>query len=128
MSTTKERDALTLGAEVDDGYMVVHVGYGVRQPAHPSGYFSVTADTYSSRGAFELGATNAIHSAGCQHDAITAAFPQLAPIVALHMSDVETGEPPHAESNGWYNYAGSRADLRATERYTRFSSAAPRPC
>lgn len=58
---------------------------------------------------------------GCVHDQILRAFPSLARFAAMHLADPLTGEPMHALENGWYWYAGSRADLRATERYTGFS-------
>jgi hypothetical protein len=114
----RERDTATLVADIDDygpRCLVVHIGYGIKQPAHPSGYFSITADTYSSRGAFEVGASHAIIACGCQHETILRAFPELAPIVALHMSDVETGEPSSAVANGWYWY--SSHDGRGTHAH-----------
>jgi len=43
---------------------------------------------------------------GCIHDELLAAFPQLAPLVALHLSDLE-GVPMHAEANGFYWLAGN---------------------
>jgi len=57
---------------------------------------------------------------GCVHDEILRAFPDLEQFAAMHLSDPITGEPMHAEANGWYWYAGSRADLREQERFTGF--------
>ena len=46
--------------------------------------------------------------AGCNHDVILAAAPELAPIVAAHLADLD-GVPMHALSNGWYFYSGASA-------------------
>ena len=35
------------------------------------------------------------------HETILQYWPELAPIIALHLSD-DTGEPMHSEANGWY--------------------------
>jgi hypothetical protein len=109
--STRDETEVKLAKPVSDGYMVVSIGRGIKQPAHPEGYFSVTADIYSSKRAFDLGSTNTIHSAGCQHERVLEAFPELAPIVALHLADVRTGEPMHAQANGWYFYRASREDF-----------------
>jgi hypothetical protein len=42
------------------------------------------------------------------------AAPELAPIVALHLAD-DTGQPMHAEANGWYWLAGALGGMG--ERY-----------
>lgn len=51
---------------------------------------------------------------GCCHDEILAKEPDLAPFVALHLSDSD-GSPMHAEDNGWYWLAGALGGL--DERY-----------
>lgn len=43
---------------------------------------------------------------GCLHDEISKAWPEVRPLIALHLSDALTGEPMHAEANGWYWLAG----------------------
>lgn len=43
--------------------------------------------------------------AGCIHGDILAAFPNLAPIVKMHLADPD-GLPMHAKANGWYFYSG----------------------
>jgi hypothetical protein len=45
------------------------------------------------------------HSFGCLHDKILKYWPELAPVVALHLSD-SNGVPMHAEANAWYQLAG----------------------
>lgn len=66
-------------------------------------YFSITAEitTPASR------LRHDIEAGGCLHDEILRFWPSLAPIVALHLSDALTGEPMHAEANGWYWMAGA---------------------
>ncbi len=93
-----ERADVQLGAETDAGYLVATI-------TRERGSFSVTGEIHNSRRAFELGTGNP-HSCGCIHDEILAAFPQLAPIVRMHLADAETGEPMHAASNGWYRLGG----------------------
>lgn len=51
---------------------------------------------------------------GCIHDEISEAFPQLQPVIDLHLAD-DTGEPTHGEANGWYWLAGACGGLG--ERY-----------
>ena len=43
---------------------------------------------------------------GCLHHEIARAAPELAPLIALHLS-TEQGVPMHAEANGWYWLAGA---------------------
>lgn len=43
---------------------------------------------------------------GCIHDEILKVRPDLAPLVALHLSD-DDGQPMHAEANGWYWLTGA---------------------
>ena len=50
--------------------------------------------------------------AGCNHDVILTAAPELAPIVTAHLADLD-GVPMHALSNGWHFYSGASAAVRA---------------
>lgn len=68
-----------------------------------SPYFSVTARI----GTAQKLARGDGDAGGCLHDEILRLWPQLAPIVALHLSNAITGEPMHAEANGWYWMAGA---------------------
>lgn len=43
---------------------------------------------------------------GCNHEKLTAEWPELADLAALHLSDID-GVPMHAEGNGWYFLAGA---------------------
>lgn len=61
-------------------------------------YFSVT-------GEIRTRARGDCDSCGCLHEPIAEVFPQLKPVIALHLSD-DQGWPIHAIENGWYNLAG----------------------
>lgn len=80
--------------------------YTLGENLHP--YFSITANivTPASKRRRDIDA------GGCLHDEILRLWPQLAPIVALHLSDANTGEPMHAESNAVY-WAGGVVNLGA---------------
>jgi hypothetical protein len=67
-------------------------------------YFSVTGETWTSEAAWRVNRTNALHSAGAQHDLALKLFPHLGPVVALHLSD-DHGVPLHAFANSWYWYS-----------------------
>jgi len=70
-------------------------------------YFSVTGEIFiPGRRDFEAG--------GCLHDEIVRHWPELAPVIALHLSD-DQGDPMHAEANGWCQLAGYYGG--AGERY-----------
>jgi hypothetical protein len=73
-------------------------------------YFSVTGEISTERER----AKRDFQSGGCIHDEILKAFPQLAPLVALHLSNLD-GVPMHAEANGFYWLAGNLGGLG--ERY-----------
>lgn len=64
--------------------------------------FSVTGEIKTDRGRWESG--------GCLHHEIARAAPELAPLIALHLS-TEMGVPLHAEANGWYWLAGALGGL-----------------
>lgn len=75
--------------------ITVHAGlHHLAGNARP--FFSITA-TINARRAVEAG--------GTLHAAIVNAWPDLAPVIPLHLSD-DTGTPMHALSNGWYWLAG----------------------
>jgi hypothetical protein len=44
-------------------------------------------------------------SGGCDHETLLLAFPELAPIVRVHLADPD-GTPMHALANAWYFYRG----------------------
>jgi hypothetical protein len=68
-------------------------------------YFSITADIdrWSSYRWQE-------DSGGCLHDDILKHWPELADLVALHLSD-DDGVPMHAAENGWYFMAGALPEI-----------------
>lgn len=61
-------------------------------------YFSLTGEVQIPR-------RRDCEACGCIHEDILAAWPDLADVAALHLSDVD-GVPMHAEANGWYWLAG----------------------
>lgn len=80
---------------------------------HP--HFIVTGELWQSKGWYENGQDGRLHECGSLHGRILKAFPKLAPIVALHLSD-ENGVPRHAVDNGWYWY---ERDRETAARYLR---------
>jgi hypothetical protein len=83
----------------------LEVEYGLRKIREQAPYFSVTGLGWHGR-------RREPDIAGCIHEVVAAAFPRLADLIALHLSDVD-GAPMHAEANGWYwysNYDGKGID------------------
>lgn len=80
---------------------VIRVEAGTVGYADQRKYWSVTA-TVSVRA---FGWESSV-SAGCQHDLVSRYWPDLKPVIDLHLSDADTGEPMHAEANAWYALAG----------------------
>lgn len=70
-------------------------------------YFSVTGEIF-------VPGRRDCEACGCMHEVILKYWPELAPVVALHLSD-DRGTPMHAEANGWYWLAGYYGG--ADERY-----------
>lgn len=70
-------------------------------------YFSVT-------GEIGRGGGRDCDTCGCIHEEIQGAWPQLTPVIALHLSD-SNGAPMHAVANGWYQLAAYYGG--AGERY-----------
>lgn len=50
---------------------------------------------------------------GAISNEVVRVFPKLADIAALHLSDAITGEPMHAEANGWYFLQNGGAEAAA---------------
>lgn len=81
-----------------DGYRkgaTITVEAGLHHYGNQSPYFSVTASIQEPRAAD-------IAAGGCLHDDIAQHWPELRPIIALHLSD-EWGVPMHAAANGIYH-------------------------
>lgn len=87
---------------------------------HP--HFSVTGEISTqgerSRGDFQTG--------GCIHDEILKAWPAIAPVVAMHLSNADDGQPMHGEANGFYWLAGAFGGLG--ERYHGGTDKSPDEC
>lgn len=87
------------------GYPSYGAGYMIKVEAgllHLQGnarpYFSVTAEIYKPK-------ARDCDACGCLHDDILKFWPELAPVVALHLCD-DNGRPTYAEANGWYQLTG----------------------
>lgn len=88
------------GAGAELKYTAELAGFAGQNP-----YFSVTAEvsTAASR------RRNDIEAGGCIHDLVLKHFPEVAPVVALHLSDMD-GVPMHAAANALY-WAGGIINL-----------------
>jgi len=85
----------------DARLVVTAKAYQVAGNAHP--HFSVTASVYSH--AYYAKTRDSL-AGGCLHDEAARHWPAIIPIIALHLSAADTGEPMHAEENGYYWLAG----------------------
>jgi hypothetical protein len=98
--------------------IVIHGGlHDIKGNASP--YFSITADVYEN---------NRLVSCGCQHDLILEHRPNLADLVALHLSDID-GQPLHALENGFYWLGGThwqRPDYKVAAEHFRISESEAR--
>lgn len=71
-------------------------GYLSATASTDGGHFAVTAKLYSP------GHDASPFAMGQLHDETRQVFPELIPLIALHLCDVITGEPMHAEANAFY--------------------------
>lgn len=114
MTTERIIAAVTIGKRVSKSEYLTATAKLVHLKGNARPYFSVTGDlrrVRSTRDELILGEWLA---GGCLHDEIAKAFPQLQPVIDLHLAD-DTGEPMHGEANGWYWLAGACGGLG--ERY-----------
>ncbi len=84
--------------------------YHIQGNAHP--HFAVTCDiiTPASR------RRNDIDAGGCMHEEILRFWPNLKPLVDLHLSNADNGEPMYALENGFYWMEGA-LDLPQPSHY-----------
>jgi hypothetical protein len=85
--------------------------------------FSVTGEIYERHGTWS-GETQRRNGrepdlGGCIHDEILKAFPQLAPFVALHLSDLD-GVPMHAAANARYFIEGALVAEKSPHEFSRY--------
>ena len=85
----------------DYGISVTAQAYQIAGNTHP--HFSVTG----SIGVFGRDP----RVCGCIHDEARQVWPAIGPIIALHLSNADDGEPMHVEANGWYWLAGALGGL-----------------
>lgn len=74
----------------NDVMTVTLKAYRIGGNSHP--HFSATASS--------------LDCGGCLHDEILKVWPEAKPIVDLHLSNADDGEPMHAEANGYYWLSG----------------------
>lgn len=93
-----------------------------RQFTAPCGYRSsltVTAKAYhlggNSHPHFSVTAQIGNEASGCLHEEILQKWPAIKPVVDMHLSNADDGQPIHGESNGFYWLAGALGGLG--ERY-----------
>src|SRR5688500_17854843 len=85
-----------------DEYVVVTLERRENDPTGLSDAYSITGEVWDSRGwALRGGPDGRMRACGQITEEIERAFPELRPIMALHLSDL-SGTPLHAEANGWY--------------------------
>lgn len=83
-----------------DRMTVTLKAYRLGRNSHP--HFSATASS--------------LDCGGCLHDEIRQVWPEAKPIIRLHLSNADDGEPMYAEDNGYYWLAGAVGGLG--EQYT----------
>ena len=90
----------------------------VHRDGNRNAYFSIGGDIYrhakNGRKVWEAG--------GCIHDDIIKHFPQLQPLVDMHLSD-EEGVPMHAYANAayWAGHGGKEKDTDTLAKHLRVS-------
>lgn len=89
--------------QANNWWLTVRAGL-VKHPANKKPYFSVTASGY----------LHGSRVGGCLHDEILILWPELEPVIKLHLSDSD-GIPLHAEANARYWLSGI-VDLGARYR------------
>jgi hypothetical protein len=116
----RRREAKTLAdgtvLEADAGLVWLE---GNRAP-----YFSVQGTLWKSSSHARAHADAGYLAGGCLHEEILEHFPQLAPVVALHLSD-DDGTPMHAEENARYHV--KQGDRETAARLLRVAPAAAVP-
>lgn len=89
--------------EMRDEHRKVQAIGGLHQlPGNKSPYFSLTMNSW------RVGRNGRLveDTFGAAHGELLKLWPELAPLAALHLSDMN-GEPMHAEENGWYFLVGA---------------------
>lgn len=82
---------------ITEGLKLTRVTYGLEHiQGNSQPHFSATCDEFMG-GRHDTG--------GCQHERVLRLWPELADVVALHLSDLD-GAPMHAEANGFYWLTG----------------------
>lgn len=99
------------------GRVFIVADIGLRKlDGNPQSYWTATAQVYEPHGTWSGRARfnndREPDSGGACHELILRAWPKLAPIVAMHLSDAD-GVPMHAYANGVYHLRESDRDAAA---------------
>lgn len=78
-----------------------NTGANITCPGHSANTSSSSRDIGPLTRTIRDGKDRGSEFGGCCHDEILKHWPDLAPLAALHLSDID-GAPMHAEANGWY--------------------------
>lgn len=86
-----------------------------------SPYFSITGDIWKYNQELEMKTGRDCIVGGCIHEEILKAFPNMADLVALHLSDID-GSPMYPVENGWYYLQNPQTyNLSVTAKHLRVS-------
>lgn len=99
------------------GFTIKAEAYLLGGNQHP--HFAVTGDIYHEATKSRNG--DGTSACGCLHDEALKAWPAIEPIIRLHGSNADDGEPTHAVANGFYDLAGA-VDHHFGEQYHRGNS------
>jgi hypothetical protein len=92
---------------------VKHTSYAKDRPLTPEVFCTVQIEARQPGGKLSPGFSVTVNGkdfGGCCHDLVVAARPDLAPLVALHLSDLD-GVPMHALANGEHWFSGILDDI-----------------
>lgn len=109
-----------LAKELDDGSWL-EVEAGLHQLGWDQDpYWSVTCLLWEKRGnrsgKSRRKAGMECDGGGSMHDLIGREFPELFPVIAVHLAD-EHGVPIHAANNGWYFYSGQAREWEENSEF-----------
>jgi hypothetical protein len=63
---------------------------------------------------------------GCLHDLILEAWPEVKPVIDLHLCNAVTGEPMHALDNGWFWFQGALPFVCRESKYHGGNGSSPK--
>jgi hypothetical protein len=121
MTETIKTETLERSTIAGQSYRRIEVHYGLHAFEHHAPYFTVTTDVWDTH--YRAGDPDSCGN----HEIVSAAFPHLRDMIALHMSNID-GVPMHAIENGWYFFTNAayvppeqqwRSGIQRAEAYLR---------